>query len=448
MSESCVTYSLVAAHKSTGNQVSQTVSDRASRATVKRALPALFSLFAAVCGAAVSSPPTQAEAPAGAPTVNVVTLPDFWGAYAIWGASGTDRRGRIFLGIASNDDESGSAHLLEYDPVANRAVDRGNVVAELKRSGFGRPGEKQMKIHSRIVQAADGHLYFASMDETGEEPDGSKLPVWGGHLWRLAPDGIGWEHLARTPEALIAIASGGRFVYALGYFDHVLYQFDTRSRKLKSSRVGSVGGHISRNFFADDRGHVYVPRLTAGGGGAQAPVNVTLVELSPDLKELHSQPLPEYLERAPDDSHGIVAVHPDRAGGWYFATGKGRLFHLEPRPSAPAVLVDLGWYHPEGPRYVASMFRDGRSGRLYGAAEVPRSGARRYEWVSREPGGKSTVTPLPYGKAAQFPHACLLYGSMTRDAVGRFYVVGTMNYKPVVLQITPAAPDAVRGNGK
>ena len=66
--------------------------------------------------------------------------------------------------------------------------------------------------------------------------------------------------------------------------------------------------------------------------------------------------------------------------------------------------------------------------------------------MSREPGGKAAVAPLPYGRAAQFPHPCLLYGSMTRDAAGRFYVVGTMNYKPVVLQITPAAPDAVRGN--
>ena len=27
----------------------------------------------------------------------------------------------------------------------------------------------------------------------------------------------------------------------------------------------------------------------------------------------------------------------------------------------------------------------------------------------------------------------------TRDADGRLYVVGTMNYKPVVLQVTPAA---------
>jgi len=27
---------------------------------------------------------------------------------------------------------------------------------------------------------------------------------------------------------------------------------------------------------------------------------------------------------------------------------------------------------------------------------------------------------------------------MTRDGAGRFYVVGTMNYKPVVLQVIPA----------
>jgi hypothetical protein len=30
----------------------------------------------------------------------------------------------------------------------------------------------------------------------------------------------------------------------------------------------------------------------------------------------------------------------------------------------------------------------------------------------------------------------LLYGSMTHDSNGRFYVVGTMSYKPVILQVS------------
>jgi hypothetical protein len=35
------------------------------------------------------------------------------------------------------------------------------------------------------------------------------------------------------------------------------------------------------------------------------------------------------------------------------------------------------------------------------------------------------------------PHRTSLYGSMTRDMRARFYAGGTINYKPVLLQITP-----------
>src|SRR5207244_299265 len=103
---------------------------------------------------------------------------------------------------------SGSAHLFEFDPSTEVFSDRGNVVAELERLGIRRLHETQMKIHSRIVQASDGFLYFSSMDESGEADDGSKLPTWGRHLWRRGPSGV-WEHLAATPEALIAVATGG-----------------------------------------------------------------------------------------------------------------------------------------------------------------------------------------------------------------------------------------------
>ena len=76
---------------------------------------------------------------------------------------------------------------------------------------------------------------------------------------------------SRDPEALIAVAVGDRYVYALGYFGHVLFQFDTMTRDVKRIPVGSLGGHVSRNFIADYRGHAFVPgcaptrRLTANG---------------------------------------------------------------------------------------------------------------------------------------------------------------------------------------
>ena len=388
---------------------------------------------AAIAATLMVTPYAWLDSPAPA-RVRVIALPDFWGANAIWGATGNDRRGHIWLGITSNDEKSASAHLFEFDPTADAVVDRGNVVTELERLRLRRPGERQMKIHSRIVEMPDGHLYFSSMDESGENPDGSTLPTWGGHLWRLRLPGFTWEHLAKTPEALIAVAPGGPFVYALGYFNHVLYQFDTRTRAIRSVAVGSAGGHVSRNFFADDRGHVYVPRVKRDGSDKGT---ASLVELDPQLKEVSNHPLPEYFERGLDESHGIVAIHPDGSGGWFFTTGKGRLYQVEPVPGKPSRVLDRGWFHPSGTRYVASMFRDETGGRLFGVAPALNGGNRRFEWIARETDGRATAAPLPYGDSAEFPHGALLYGSIAKDRSGRVYVVGTMKYKPVLLLITP-----------
>jgi hypothetical protein len=366
--------------------------------------------------------------------VKVYRFPDFWGSYAIWAATGNDKRGHVWVGVTSDDKGgSGSAHLYEFDPNASTITDRGNVVAELERLGLRRPKETQMKIHSRIVEAQDGYLYFASMDESGEADDGSKLPTWGGHLWRLRSPGGRWEHLAATREALIAVATGGPYVYAQGYFNHVLYQFDTRTMKMRSVTVGSAGGHVSRNFFVDGRGHAFVARTTDTAGRLAA----FLVEYDTELNELGANPLREYFEKGRDDSHGIVAVHPGPDGSWYFATGKGRLYQMMPSSTGPSMVDDLGWFHPRGSMYVASMFRDGQSGALYGAASPTNYGGPQVEWVRRMPKGAATVTNLPFGDGAPFPVDSLIYGSITRDAAGHFYAVGTANHKPFLLQITP-----------
>jgi hypothetical protein len=365
--------------------------------------------------------------------VRVIAVPEFTGAYAIWGATGTDAAGHIWIGVTSDaQGDSGSAHLFELDPAVGELVDRGNVLSELERLRLRRPGETQMKIHSKIVQAADGRLYFTSMDESGEKDDGSKMPTWGGHLWRLDA-AHGWHHLAAVPQALIAAAVGGRFVYTLGYFNHVLFQFDTRSGRMASATIGAAAGHVSRNFFADQRGHVFVPRIVRAGDHNEA----FLVELDDSLATVGSTPLDEYFDHGLDDSHGIVAIHPDGSDGWYFTTGKGRLYHEEPQATGPSRVSDLGWFHPAGSRYTPSLFRDPVSGTLYGVAYDSSQSSKTFEWVTRRSDGSVSVVPLPYGSASTFPSGAVLYGSMTRDTAGRFYVVGSMHLKPVVLQVTP-----------
>ena len=179
-----------------------------------------------------------------------------------------------------------------------------------------------------------------------------------------------------------------------------------------------------------------MPRVIRASDTGAPIYSATLVEFDAMLQEVGSQPLPDYLDRSPDDSHGIIATHQDGTGGWYFASSKGRLYHEVPGAAGPATVEDLGWYHPKGPQYVASMFRDQTSGTLYGVACPSGNGSDVFEWVTRGVDGRTTVAPLLYGDVP-FPQGANLYGSMTRDAQGRFYVVGTMHYKPVVLQITP-----------
>ena len=100
-------------------------------------------------------------------------------------------------------------------------------------------------------------------------------------------------------------------------------------------------------------------------------------------------------------------------------------------------MSDEGWFHPAGKRYVASLFRDPASGALYGVASPSSYGTRTFEWVTHKADGGISVATFPYGAETTFPESAVLYGSMTHDKAGRFYVVGSMHYKPVVLQVTP-----------
>ncbi|MGC4081780.1 MAG: hypothetical protein QM736_06655 [Vicinamibacterales bacterium] len=84
------------------------------------------------------------------------------------------------------------------------------------------------------------------------------------------------------------------------------------------------------------------------------------------------------------------------------------------------------------------MFRDEQSGALYGVALPTNYGGDQLEFVRRVPDGQALVSNFPFGDAPKFPAGALVYGSIAHDTAGRFYVVGTMSYKPFLLQIVPA----------
>ncbi len=372
------------------------------------------------------------EGPFRPPKVRELKLPRFPGALSIWGATGRDFRGHIWVGVSSASAGS-SARLFEYDPRTDAWVDHGGAVDKLREIGLARDGQGQNKIHSKIVPAGDGWLYFASTDEEGESARGDVLPRWGGHLWRVHPERRIWQHLLATPEGLVAVSGVGRYIYALGYWGHVLYQYDTDTGGSRRVAVGSVDGHVSRNFLADLRGHAYVPRLRKLPDG---DVAAALVEFDVDLREVAATPLAGYLGRVtPQSHHGIVGLAYLPDGNLLFTTHVGQLYRIEPRQGAPAAVTALGDWPMQAPAYAPSLYALGGRGWIAGVAQT-RTG---FQWVAAE---------LATGVSAAFPldlpglDKVLLYGSVSRDNAGRAYLGGWAadgigGQRPLMLQIDP-----------
>ena len=380
-------------------------------------------------GSVFLRPPTD---PFRAPRVRELQLPFFDNATSIWGALGRDARGHIWVGVSAANAGM-SAHLLEYDPAIDTWRDHGSVVAQLKAAGLLRENQGQIKIHSRIVTANDGWLYFASSDEDGEEPRTGALPRWGGHLWRIHPVHHYWQHLLAVPEGLVAVSGVGRYVYALGYWGHVLYQYDTVTRDTKRVAVGSLDGHVSRNFLSDIRGHAYVPRIARK---ADATLTAELVEFDETLREIGTTPLAFYLgQGSPGENHGIVGLAYLPDGRMVFTTHVGHLYLIAPGDSGKASVIDVGGAHPNGDAYMPSLFQYADTSLVAGV--VQRQG--RFEWLvydlSKRLGG---VFPLDTADLQKV----LLYGSIARDNAGRAYVGGWAaqaagGQRPLVLQIDP-----------
>jgi hypothetical protein len=353
---------------------------------------------------------------------------------AIWGSTGRDSSGHIWIG-GSDRDAGGSAHLFEYDPVSGMMTDHGDVVSELKNAGVHRQGEGQIKLHTKIVQAEDGYLYFASFDEEGEDPGAGIVSKWGGHFWRYKPGTAHWEHIRAVPQALVAVAGNGNWIYALGYWDHVLFQYDTRRGTWRQVTVGSVREHVSRNIVVDRRGHAYVPRAREWppGEAAKHPgeeFSAELVEFDTDLKEVASTPLTHYAAR--HDSHGLIGLSYLEDGSIVVSTHVGYLYRITPSDAGPAIVEALGWVDPSGTSYAASLFPIDGKRYLLGVAQVP-GGA--FKWVVYDLLNRQSQSQ----KIDLKPGYRLLYGSLTKDNDGRFYIVGQKDTptgrRPLVLQI-------------
>ena len=373
--------------------------------------------------ASLAAGPALAADPLRLPAVREIPLPDFPGAHAIWGATGRDPAGGIWFGVSALD--GGSAHLMRFDPISGTVTDRGDVLGQLPSR---RPDETQIKIHSKILPMEDGRMWFTSTDEDGEVDDGSAPPRWGSHLWSLAPGETGWRHHLAIPEGLTCAAGGGRTVWALGLWGHVLYSVDIHTGAVARREIGAPGGHMSRNILADVRGHAFVPRVQVGADGV---VRAELLEFAPPMTLRGTTTLENYAPgMSPSAAHGIIGLATMADGSIVIATSAGFLHLIQ--PGEPALVTPLGWFHPDGRSYASSLFAwDGN--RIGGLAQAAPD---VWDWVVRDLAtGQSRARriDLPLGRIQ------LIYGSDVRDNAGRVYIVwrhSTDRGKvPVLLQL-------------
>jgi hypothetical protein len=369
-----------------------------------------------------------------APKIHSLDVPQFYGAHAIWGATGRDLHGKIFFGVAAYGVDDPSARLLQLDPDAEEFTILGSVNAQLEDLGIRRYYdwlETQMKIHSKIYQGGDGRIYFSSQDEHNESGDGSQNALFGGRLFAIDLRTGKWECVVTAPEGLIAVAAGNRYVCALGYFGHVIYRYDTKTRETKSIRLGTVGGHVSRNIFMDDREHIFAVRLAeidseTGPGVTQVAgrnVYSTLVELDSDLNELRESPLEDYFPTLDTTSHGVTGFAKLVNGDIAFVTHRGALWLLPTAPGLESRIVRrLGWMHPDGPAECESLFSPIGERYLCGFGNR----GQGYEWVvyDMEKGKGVTLKLTSEGQAKLMQSGLNVYGCDTLDNEYRAYVVG------------------------
>ena len=364
------------------------------------------------------------------PDIQEIKLPFVENIDAIWGATGRDDEGNIYIGASSHGGDYGSAYLYQYNPTSGELVAQSDVVAQLKANGIYRSGMRQNKLHSKFYQTNDGDVYFSSFDEGGESEGVN--PTWGGHLWRKKPDEKNWQHVLATEEALVAINSNGRFVYALGYWNHVLYQYDTQTAEVKRTTVGSVTKHVSRNFLVDEVGHVYVPQLLLNDFNE---VETHLIEYDTKLNIVGKYPLPSYTSKNINSHHGIVAYTSMKNGDIFFTASEGGLYQISPFKQGKEKVNYRGMMHPKGQAYIASLFTTDGNSILYGLGREKRN-PKNYDWIAYEvQSGESFSKPvdIPVGNP-------LLYGTLTKANDGNMYIVGwksgkKQKYSPVFFEL-------------
>ena len=201
---------------------------------------------------------------------------------------------------------------------------------------------------------------------------------------------------------------------------------------------------MSRNLIADLRGNVYVPRVSRPFDVGL--VEVSLVEFDSALQEVGASVLANYYDSRIhfNKNHGISGLLYLRDESMVISTSMGFLYRITPQSSGPSHVKELGQFHPLSANYAPSLFTFAGDRYLVGVSrnmkekktkrkKGKKPDKRKHVWVVYDlESHDSQIFDFPVDG-----QGLLIYGSITRDLAGRFYVAGQRNKKPMLLQIDP-----------
>lgn len=133
-------------------------------------------------------------------------------------------------------------------------------------------------------------------------------------------------------------------------------------------------------------------------------------------------PLPDYASDRMMQNQGIVAYATLRDGTIAFLVGEGRLYTLQPTKEGSGRLSARGFMHPEGPARIKTLFSHNGESLLVSIAENARTTPGMH-WLIHELESGVSATKTFVAPLGGFN---LIYGSMTRDDNGAFYVAGSL----------------------
>ncbi|MBW7997786.1 MAG: hypothetical protein FVQ81_14685 [Candidatus Glassbacteria bacterium] len=206
--------------------------------------------------ACLTAPAAPAVAEITMDNVRFVQYPQFPDAHSTWRSIGYSTRHRkVYIGVTNHRDKVG---LFEYDVPAERM----RLVGFIPELANLRHWQWQGKVHTQILEGADGRMYFATDGGEGREeylmnhPQGyysGMLLAWDPATERMENLGTG---LPNESIKDIAMDLVGGLIYGVSYPSVHLLLFDPRRNDLRDlGRVGS--DHVPRCMFSDRWGNGY-----------------------------------------------------------------------------------------------------------------------------------------------------------------------------------------------